>query len=600
MAKSVFEQIKERNGERFAKAIRGYDNGIFDIPGIVDIVKYAGHEAEPIMDYLESLKGVKIEENGVYQDPITLLDAAGYDAYYVTNLEEQNAIQKYYAPREALCTFHDPSRFERYHIVNAVRKDVDQIRREDFRGKEKRDDAYGTSVLSIQILKTGGFISIKNRYNHTVSNPDNTLGSNPDLIIPGLANSLRHHFNTDFSAQKVRLPSDFILVNNQIIRYNYEQENVYFGSNFYVKDGVIHHLKDHEIMLGMHVFDMRTKTLSYPAAVKPGAITGEDTEFKRVFLKEIEGHKVILKKDKEGQHLFIRKEGEKDPAKDVEILMVKDGKITALNLPTTTEIRNDFLKHYSGRALKSLSAPRLESMGLRCFYDTPALTSLHLPNLKRMADECFTSLNSLKSLDLPALGTVGYRCFFSALALTSLKLPKLVFMGEQCLLNTWRLESIYLPSLVHMGSESCHGNRLKTVHLPALKSMGYRCICGMGLQSVSLPQVTEMGAGCLCYTESLRSFYAPQMKEKPERFAAYMNPLKRMILWMKRKQLPKDLPVAEAGISAMLEGTQSQGQSSEAGMSRRLKREERAGGQPAPVQRRSFFEKLKDWFLPQK
>ena len=84
MAKSIFEQIKKQNGERFAKAIRGYDNGIFDIPGIVDIVKYAGREAEPIMDYLESLKQIHIEETGVYQDPLTLLDVAGYDAYYVT------------------------------------------------------------------------------------------------------------------------------------------------------------------------------------------------------------------------------------------------------------------------------------------------------------------------------------------------------------------------------------------------------------------------------------------------------------------------------------------------------------------------------------
>ena len=47
--KSVFERIKKQNGERFAKAIRAYDNGIFDIPDIVDIVKYAGREAEPIM-----------------------------------------------------------------------------------------------------------------------------------------------------------------------------------------------------------------------------------------------------------------------------------------------------------------------------------------------------------------------------------------------------------------------------------------------------------------------------------------------------------------------------------------------------------------------
>ena len=151
MAKSVFEQIKKQNGEAFAKAIRNY-NGIFDIPGIVDIVKYAGRDAEPIMNYLISLMEVEIEKQGAYEDPITLLNKAGYDAYYADTLEKQNAIEKYYAKGEHLCTFGDPTRFKRYYIINAVRKDVDKIRREDFRGKEKRDDfeehGYGTSVLS--------------------------------------------------------------------------------------------------------------------------------------------------------------------------------------------------------------------------------------------------------------------------------------------------------------------------------------------------------------------------------------------------------------------------------------------------------------------
>ena len=77
--------------------------------------------------------------------------------------ELENAIKQYFAPDEELCTFRDPSRFQRYHIINAVRKDVDKIKRGN---PPQRDDEYGTSVISIQILKTGGFISIKNRYNH--------------------------------------------------------------------------------------------------------------------------------------------------------------------------------------------------------------------------------------------------------------------------------------------------------------------------------------------------------------------------------------------------------------------------------------------------
>ena len=57
MPKTMFDIIKKQNGETFAKAIRNYDNGIFDIPNLDKIVKYAGRQAEPIMTYLVSLKG---------------------------------------------------------------------------------------------------------------------------------------------------------------------------------------------------------------------------------------------------------------------------------------------------------------------------------------------------------------------------------------------------------------------------------------------------------------------------------------------------------------------------------------------------------------
>ncbi len=67
----------------------------------------------------------------VHQAPIRLLDKAGYDAYIADTLEKQNAIQKYYATGEGLCTFRDPDRFKKYYIINAVRKDVDKIKRGD-------------------------------------------------------------------------------------------------------------------------------------------------------------------------------------------------------------------------------------------------------------------------------------------------------------------------------------------------------------------------------------------------------------------------------------------------------------------------------------
>jgi len=596
--KSVFEQIKKQNGERFAKAIRGYDNGIFDIPGIVDIVKYAGHEAEPIMDYLESLKEIKIEETGVYQDPLTLLDAAGYDAYYVTNLEEQNRIQKYYADGEKLCTFHDPHRFENYHIINAVRKDVDQIRREDFRGREKREDEYGTSVLSIQILKEGGFISIKNRYNHTVNNPDNTFFSNPDLIIPGLANSLRHHFNTDFSSQKSQLPHNYTLVNDQIVHIHCEKDNIYFGSNFYVKDGVIHQLKDHEIMLDSHIFDMRTKTLSYPGAGPSDTKTEEDTEFKKAFLKEIEGHKVILKKDKDGQHLFIRKEGEKDPAKDVEILTVKDGAITALNLPTTTEIGNAFL--CDNKALTSFTAPHLTSIGDNCIGSN-RIKSLNLPALKTIGDYSFEGTDGLESLELPALTRIGHDCF-SDIDAESLSLPALTEMGDFCFEFAPELKTLNLPALKKMEVGCLKNVGAKSISLPSLTTMGGGCLDGAkALEVISLPVLTDMGKGCLAFSTSLKSFYAPLLEEKPDYLLNRLSFLKQTILWMKRRQPPKGLPIAETGISAALRTVESERSTSPKGISAQLGPTANGGqNQQQPEQNTSFFKRLRDWFLPQK
>ena len=314
--KSVFEKIKKQNGERFAKAIRSYDNGIFDIPGIVDIVKYAGREAEPIMNYLESLKTIEIEVQGVHKDPITLLSEAGYDSYYADTLKKQNAPKKYFAPGEELCTFRDPERFKNFHMIWCIRKDVDKIKREDFKGKEKREDEYGTSVMCIQVLKTGGFISIKNRYNHTVENPDNTLNSNPDNIIKGLSSSIQHHYQVDFSSHKANLPDNFIIVGNKPVRIKNEFDGVYFGEDYFVDGGDIYSLdKDKEILMDNYIFNLKEKSVRV-------AKRGYEDEFCHIFNRELEDKKVKITKDEKGQHIIVI--DPKDKKKSFEIATIQN------------------------------------------------------------------------------------------------------------------------------------------------------------------------------------------------------------------------------------------------------------------------------------
>ena len=315
MAKSMYDIIKKQNGEHFAKAIRNYDNGIFDIPNIDKIVKYAGRDAEPIMNYLVSLKQITIQEMAVHMDPIELLDKAGYDAYVADTLEKQNAIKKYYAPGEELCTFRDPERFERYYIINAVRKDVDKIKRGN---PPQRDDEYGTSVISIQILKTGGFISIKNRYNHTVDNCDNTLNSNPDNIIMGLSDAIRHHFGADFSSQRVDLGPGYTLVGNQICKYYREINNVYISEDFYIKDGRVYEIdKNTQIALGNGlIFDLKHER--YMSRFRD--VTGEHVFNIDYLIKDRPVR--ILKNDDGSKALY---------AGDEHILSFKDGKMCYIN-----------------------------------------------------------------------------------------------------------------------------------------------------------------------------------------------------------------------------------------------------------------------------
>ena len=479
MPKTMFDIIKKQNGEKFAKAIRNYDNGIFDVPDLDKIVKYAGREAEPIMNYLVSLKNIKIAEMSVHQDPIMLLDRAGYDAYVVHNLDEQNAIQKYFEPGEELCTFRDSHRFEKYYIINAVRKDVDKIRRDDF-NIPQREDAYGTSVISIQVLKSGGFISIKNRYNHTVQNPDNTFDSNPDNIIPGLADAIKHYFNADFSAQRVELPDNYMMLGDQIIRYNVEAENTYIGDDFYVRDGIITEInKDYEIILDTLLFNTKTKEFTSIAAAQG------DYDAIDILTNELHGKKITIQKQSDGSRAIM--------ADETPIVGFKDGQMVLLNLPTTQFINDDCFKYCHG--LTELNAPELTDMQNACFAYNEKISKLNLPKLQVMGNLCFNSNSELRSLDLPRLSDMGSGCFSKNHKIVDLNMPALMVMEDECFAFA-PVKDVNLPMLEYMGNECLRNRQIQTINMPKLTEMGLRCFRNSQIKKIDLPNLKKMGGEC--------------------------------------------------------------------------------------------------------
>ena len=144
-----------------------------------DIQKNKLHEE--FKDWIYSF--INVEENNkiiTNKTPFELMEEKGYTLIECKTEDDIQSFKKYYAPNEVLCTIYNGGRLNRCHVFFAVKKNVDEIKR--FPNPQREDD-YGTSVISIQFSKgKTSTLSIKNRYNHTVNNPDATFSNNLENI----------------------------------------------------------------------------------------------------------------------------------------------------------------------------------------------------------------------------------------------------------------------------------------------------------------------------------------------------------------------------------------------------------------------------------
>ncbi len=496
MAKSMYDVIKKQNGEAFAKAIRDYDARIFDIPNLQELIQYAGRDAERLTPFLSSLLDIDKIKVQSELSPFELLKKAGYNAFYADTERKKNSIKHYYTNREAICTFCDSERHKNYHIIHCIKEGADKLKRSDFKGHEDRQDEYGTSVISIQILKTGGFISIKNRYNHTVQGCDQTFDSNPDNIILGLSDSLKKHFKVDFFTTKERLPWGFIMVDKKILRVYHEEDNVYFGGSFYVKDGVFTPIqKDYQFFYKGFLFDLKVKKVSH--------FFGKNQKFVDLLNQEMADKTIQRKKTFLGFDLLLDGEEFLSFNEDYDIIgarfvraqylpnhsFEKAEKLTCFDAPNLKIMGDNCL---TSTHLHYLSVPNLVHMGRECFYGGCFVEKLIFDNLKSMGDECFFGIHS-KEFIAPNLKTVSK----SSLALSDFEkiyAPKVQMVLSEAVRQNKYLKTLFLPKCMHLGYEAitiCQN--LETLYLPRLKYVGHGAIsCNDNLKKVYVPKLDRI------------------------------------------------------------------------------------------------------------
>ena len=203
--------------------------------------------------------------------PFELMDIAGYTLYECKTESDIQSFKKYYKESELICTIYNGNRLNRCHVFFAVKKNVDDIKREDFKNPE-REDLYGTSVISIQFDRgKNNILSIKNRYNHAVYNPDSTFSNNLENIIPGLTYSFEKTYGFNIN-NEVSLNEEFLLRDlnyvrkNKFYRYNMEVEGVYYcENNIIIDNGKIitkySENKERYIIMDNYIMDLSKKDI---------------------------------------------------------------------------------------------------------------------------------------------------------------------------------------------------------------------------------------------------------------------------------------------------------------------------------------------------
>ncbi len=522
--------IKKKYGENMAKLCREFFPTILEKEGLLSTLMLNRFEPnhslyQDLIDqekeigfknYIYSLISAENNKVRTNKTPKELLNEAGYDLYECETEEEVQKFRKYYTKEEELCTFRD-KRLNSSIVFFAVKKDVDEIKREDYQAP-KRQDRYGTSVISIQFTNDPSHtLSIKNRYNHTVNNPDSTFSNNLDNIIEGLTESfereyglIQQHKNDNFEINGYVRAND-----GKYYKYNNEINNIYYCPNNIIIDNfeVKRYEKEKYIIMDYFILDLVNKKIKLYNEIHDDAFL--DT------IKDIE--KIEIEKKLEEKQLTIKVNN----GEDIKLVLNKNNEIIKLINPNVQRIGNQFL-HYN-TSCKEIDLPNLQKVGYFFLCYNSSLEKVNLPNL-RMVELGFLCFNtSLEEISLPNL-KIAKSGFLEEAPLKRVNLPNLCEVGNNFLKNNKCIKELSLPNLQKIESYFLERNNvIEKLTLPKVQEIGDNFLyANKNLKEINLPNVQKVGNEFLYTNDNLRKLDLQNLKEVGYKFLYYNSTLEEL------------------------------------------------------------------------
>lgn len=523
MLNKDLEIIKKKYGENMMKLCRSFFSSILEEEGRLSSILLSNfYPSHTLYDDLEEQNLLEDFKNFIYslanfkknifktdKTPEELLDEKGYILKECLTEEEIQEYKKYYKKGESLCTFRS-NRLNSCRVFFAVKKDVLDIKREDFKDP-KRQDLYGTSVISIQFTKDGtNTLSIKNRYNHRVLNPDATFSNNLDNIKEGLTYAFEKYYGIEqkVSSYYLEIPGYVRANDGKYYKYNYEINNIYYcPNNILIENFRPRQLeKEKYVLMDYYLLDLVNKTLKRYGCSKDSFTDS---------LSLVDKIEVINNHDKKTVKLLHENKNE------TIIVLDKYNRIIGLASNDIEKIEDDFLFH--NRVLKCIELPNLEKVGMNFLDYNKDLTEISFPSLKEV-DSRFISYNSnISKLNLPNLTKTG-SCFLeSNEKLEELNLPSLRYTGNDFLRKNRIINKVYMPKLFMVGNDFLACNKtLKELSLPLLEYADESFLCyNNGIRKLELPVLKEVGKFFLMGNGNLLKLNLPVLKEIKDYFLAY-------------------------------------------------------------------------------
>ena len=450
-----------------------------------DIKKY-NLEAS-FIKFINSKIKKKTEEYKSSKNPFQLLKDAGYNLYECKTRSDIDRFKKYYNENELLCTFKDNNRLHTNYIFFAVKDNIDKIRRQDFKNPE-RQDLYGTSVISIQFSKgRNNFLSIKNRYNHTVNNPDATYSNDLDNIIKGLKYSFENYYNLNITNCKMNsfeIPNYVVDINNKMHKYYYEINNTYYCENNIIIDNgkIIDKYKDKEkyLFLDYFILDLQNrKIFLYDKNIKDSfESTISDIKNIKILNNKYNNEKEILIETVNGNIKIIIKDNYIIKYINNNIECIKSNflyyskYLNDIELNNVKIIEDSFLCY--NKFLETIRLDNVKKIGRNFLFNNNILKSIYLNNVEQVDNYFLYNNKLLKIIRADKLKEVGECCLSNNTELKYLKLLSLEQIGDYYLMSNEMLEELYIPNVKIIGNSFLSkNNKLKALDLHNVKKIFY-------------------------------------------------------------------------------------------------------------------------------